>query len=194
MHRIKKENFHVNSVCIGCIGGHITLALSWCHCDIGATSQWRQISKCPPSTSLCLVLNATCKIRHWKSKSVQEKESNMSVWSRKKNLSLGITVWHHLAKPYDAKQWPSGQNFLSAPHTHVRFLCSEAPIVSIHYWSVRVVEGLALPTSDHRVAGSNPAEARFFLNPNGASLHRAFHVHPSIVSKWQKYFWRDVKP
>ena len=26
-------------------------------------------------------------------------------------------------------------------------------------------------------------EARFFPNLNGASLHRAFHVHPSIVSK-----------
>ena len=31
-------------------------------------------------------------------------------------------------------------------------------------------------------------------NLNGASLHRAFHVHPSIVSKWLKYCWRDVKP
>ena len=29
---------------------------------------------------------------------------------------------------------------------------------------------------------------------NGASLHRAFYVHPPIVSKWLKYCWRDVKP
>ena len=24
-----------------------------------------------------------------------------------------------LAKPHDAKQWPSGRKFLSAPHTHI---------------------------------------------------------------------------
>ena len=49
--------------------------------------------------------------------------------------------------------------------------------------SVRVAERLALPTS---VPGSRvriPLEARFFPNLNGASLHRAFHVHPSIISK-----------
>ena len=48
-----------------------------------------------------------------------------------------------------------------------------------------------------RITGSRvriPLEARFFPNLNGASLHRAFHVHPSIVSKWLKYCWRDVKP
>ena len=39
-----------------------------------------------------------------------------------------------------------------------------------------------------------PLEARFFPNLNGTSLHRAFHVHPSIVLKWLKYCWRDVKP
>ena len=49
--------------------------------------------------------------------------------------------------------------------------------------SVRVTERLALPTL---VTGSRvriPLEARFFPNLNGTSLHRAFHVHPSIVSK-----------
>ena len=30
---------------------------------------------------------------------------------------------------------------------------------------------------------SPPLEARFFPNLNGSSLHRAFHVHPSIISK-----------
>ena len=35
--------------------------------------------------------------------------------------------------------------------------------------------------------------AGFFPNLNGASLHRAFHVHRSIVSKWLKYCRRDVK-
>ena len=37
-------------------------------------------------------------------KGMQEKESIMVVWCRWKNPSLGITVWHHLAKPRDAKQ------------------------------------------------------------------------------------------
>ena len=37
-----------------------------------------------------------------------------------------------------------------------------------------------------RITGSRvriPLEARFFLNLNGTSLYRAFHVHPPIVSK-----------
>ena len=38
-----------------------------------------------------------------------------------------------------------------------------------------------------------PLEARFFPNLNCASLHRAFHVHPSIVSKWLKYCWKGCK-
>ena len=51
--------------------------------------------------------------------------------------------------------------------------------------------------SPPRITGSRVRillKARFFPNLNGASLHRAFHVHPSIVSKWLKYCWRDVKP
>ena len=57
--------------------------------------------------------------------------------------------------------------------------------------SVRVAEQLALPTSDHGVTGLNPAEGEILPEP---SLHRAFHVHPPIVSKCLKYCWRDVKP
>ena len=60
--------------------------------------------------------------------------------------------------------------------------------------SVRMAERLALPTSVHGVTVGIPLEARFFPNLNGTSLHRAFHVHPSIVSKWLKYCWRDIKP
>ena len=41
--------------------------------------------------------------------------------------------------------------------------------------SVRVAERLALPTSDHGVAVSNPAGGLFFPNLNGASLHTPFH-------------------
>ena len=47
--------------------------------------------------------------------------------------------------------------------------------------SVRVAERLALPTSDHGVAGSTPARGEILSNLNGASLHRAFHIHPSTV-------------
>ena len=58
-------------------------------------------------------------------------------------------------------------------------------------WSVHVAERLALPTSDHGVAGSNPAGGEILPD---ASLHRAFHVHPPVISKWLKYCWRDIKP
>ena len=33
----------------------------------------------------------------------------------------------------------------------------------------------------------------FFLNLNGASLHRALYVHPSIVLIWLKYCWKGHK-
>ena len=36
-------------------------------------------------------------------------------------------------------------------------------------------------------------EERFFPNLNGASLHRAFHVHHSIVPIWLKYCWKECK-
>ena len=54
-------------------------------------------------------------------------------------------------------------------------------------WSDRVAKRLAIPTSDCGVSGSNIA--RFGPNLNGASLHRAFYVHPSIVLIWLKYCW-----
>ena len=45
-------------------------------------------------------------------------------------------------------------------------------------WRMKRPRGRAVSTPD---LGS--LEARFFPNLNGASLHRAFHVHPSIVLK-----------
>ena len=42
-------------------------------------------------------------------------------------------------------------------------------------------KAVSAPDLDHGVAGSNPAE--IFPQLNGASLHRAYHVHPSIVPK-----------
>ena len=45
---------------------------------------------------------------------MQEKESTMVVWCGQKNPSLEITVWHHSAKPHDAKQGPS--DVLFYPH------------------------------------------------------------------------------
>ena len=63
--------------------------------------------------------------------------------------------------------------------------CSLYCIISVLFTdrSVRVAERLALPTSDHGVAGSNPAGGEILPELNGASLHRAFHVQHSIVSK-----------
>ena len=49
--------------------------------------------------------------------------------------------------------------------------------------------GQAVNAPDHGVAGSNPAGGEILPQLNGASLHRAFHVHLSIVPKWLKYGW-----
>ena len=47
-----------------------------------------------------------------------------------------------------------------------------------------------------RITGSRvriPLEERFFPNIDGTSLHRAFHVRPSIVLIWLKYCWKGHK-
>ena len=31
-----------------------------------------------------------------------------------------------------------------------------------------------------------------FMKHRGVSLHKAFHVHPSIVPIWMKYFWKGL--
>ena len=41
MGRIKKENFHMNLVCIGCKKRHITLSLGSRHCDVTITSNFK---------------------------------------------------------------------------------------------------------------------------------------------------------
>ena len=63
-------------------------------------------------------------------------------------------------------------------------------------WSDCVAERLALPTSDRGSRVRIPLDASFGPNLNGASLHRAFYVHPSIVLIWLKYSTveLDVKP
>ena len=50
----------------------------------------------------------------------------MVVWCRQKNLSLGITISHHSAKPCDAKQWPS-EEFLSEPYTQILMCHARLP-------------------------------------------------------------------
>ena len=63
-------------------------------------------------------------------------------------------------------------------------------------WSDRVAERLALPTSDRGSRVRIPLDASFGPNLNGASLHIASYVHPSIVLIWLKYSTveLDVKP
>ena len=56
-------------------------------------------------------------------------------------------------------------------------------------WSDRVAERLELPTSDRGSRVRIPLDASFGANLNGASLHRAFYVHPSIVLLWLKFCW-----
>ena len=88
MGRIKKENFQVNPLWIGCIARH---------------ERHNFVFRL---TSLCMVVKATFEIKHWKWKGMQEIESNMSILCRWKVPTLGITVWHNSAKPRDAKQNP----------------------------------------------------------------------------------------
>ena len=38
-----------------------------------------------------------------------------------------------------------------------------------------------------------PLKAGFFPNLNDTSLHRALHVHPSIILIWLKYHWKIMK-
>ena len=52
MGRIEKEKYHVDSVCIGCIGRHVTLSLGWRHCDVTMMSNLI----CPMPTSFCVVM------------------------------------------------------------------------------------------------------------------------------------------
>ena len=56
--------------------------------------------------------------------------------------------------------------------------------------SVRVAERLALPPSDHGIVGSNPAGGEILPEPKRRFIAQSL----SIVSKWLKYCWRDVKP
>ena len=53
--------------------------------------------------------------------------------------------------------------------------------------------GRAVSAFDFGPQGRIPLEARFFPNLNSASLHRAFHVHPSIVLIWLKCCWKGRK-
>ena len=59
--------------------------------------------------------------------------------------------------------------------------------------SVQVAEWLALLALDQEVSGSNPAGGRSQLWLYGASLHRAFHYHPSVISIWLKWCWKGCK-
>ena len=69
MGRIEKENYHVDSVCIGCIARHVTLSLGWRHCDVTMTSNLKNE---PP----------------------HDKTNNVAVRSAKTQISLGIRpVW-----------------------------------------------------------------------------------------------------
>ena len=114
-------------------------------------------------------------------------------------IKLQLNFQSHQARPVQGQSdassfWYSGGCRFDPRSGHISF---------IEIWSGRNFYGHSLllwpsgKCSRLRITGSRvriPLEARFFPNLNGASLHRAFHVHPSIVSKWLKYCWRDVKP
>ena len=54
-------------------------------------------------------------------------------------------IWYLSPMPRDAEQWPSGWNFLYAPHTHVGFLystvklpCSNFRVITANFSSVQI--------------------------------------------------------
>ena len=73
-------------------------------------------------------------------------------------------------------------------YTGIRLLLLIRPFISSFFFLKRPC-GRAVSAPDFGSQVRIPLEARFFPNINGSSLHRAFHVHPSIVSKWLKYCW-----
>ena len=62
-------------------------------------------------------------------------------------------------------------------------------VLYILVWSVRVAERLALPTSDHGVAGSNPAGGEILPEPKRRFIAQKRLNGASLL----KYCWRDVK-
>ena len=92
-----------------------------------------------------------------------------------------------------SSSWCQGLAATSACGSSWTFLftfCSN----SIYLWSVRVAERLALPTSVHGVAGSNPARGEILPEPKRRFIAQSLSwSRPFIVSKWLKYCWRDVK-
>ena len=63
----------------------------------------------------------------------------------------------------------------------------------MHQGNKKRPRGRAVSAPGFGSRGRIPLEARFLPNLNGASLHRTFHVHPSITSKLLKYCWKGSK-
>ena len=97
----QKETFHVNLVCIGCIGCHATLPLGWRRCDVTMTSHLKipyvNVIVCG---DVCYFWNKIFEIERYARKRIKHERS---VRIEKKFR--------------DAKQWPSGRNFFYPPLT-----------------------------------------------------------------------------
>ena len=52
-------------------------------------------------------------------------------------------------------------------------------LITPYLWSVRVAERLALPTSDHGVAGSNPAGGEILPEPKRRFIAQSLSCSPS---------------
>ena len=95
----KKRNNNICCQYIGCIEGHITLSLRrWEQCHI-IQCQF-QYGKCQRIGTWLINGDYYLKIKCSRSKGIYH---GCLV---QKNLFLGITVWHHLAKPRDANSDP----------------------------------------------------------------------------------------
>ena len=88
-------------------------------------------------------------------------------------------------------------NFADVFNMEWRCACGFAVILDYfsHFFcrSVRVAERLALPTSGHGVAGSNPAGGEILPEPKRRFVAQSFSCSSFHRPKWLKYCWRDVK-
>ena len=86
MGRIKKKKVHMNLVCTGCIGCHVTLLLGWCHCNVIMTSNFKMSN-----------VNVIMYGREWYFKN---KRLEIERYARK-NIKHECSVWTENLIPWD---------------------------------------------------------------------------------------------
>ena len=135
----------------------------------------------------------------------ENKSKKFIFLSEEKLLSMNIFTSHVNTISYISYSAAGGSVFVSwlgdsneyAQHRVLWGTEENYPLIIIKYppylRSFYMVECLTLSALDLRVTVWILLEARFFSNQDIALLHRALHVHPSIILIWLKYFWKGCK-